>query len=104
MTLLEMQAIDLRIFQVLMAGMSSHLAAPLDSAGTLGSIGVGATDSKGAGRMIRFGEPRSINANLFLHPPTTADSAPAAAWLEKVRPSLHGAKTPTRGREPAASC
>jgi nitronate monooxygenase len=105
MTLLKTLGIDLPIIQAPMAGVSSPaLAAAVSDAGALGSIGVGATDSEGAHRMIaavRERSRRSLNVNVFCHQPATADDALEAAWLERLRPHFErfGARTPANLKE-----
>jgi nitronate monooxygenase len=105
MTLVEMLAIDLPIIQAPMAGVSSPaLAAAVSNAGALGSIGVGATDARGAHRMIaavRERSKRSLNVNVFCHQPAKRDGIAETAWLEHLR--LHferfGAEPPLRLEE-----
>jgi nitronate monooxygenase len=105
MTLLENLGIDLPIIQAPMAGVSSPaMAAAVSNAGALGSIGVGATDAKGARKMIaafRERSKRSLNVNVFCHQPATVDKALEAAWLEYLRPHFErfGAKPPSDVKE-----
>ena len=105
MTLLETLGIDLPIIQAPMAGVSSPaMAAAVSNAGALGSIGVGATDSEGARRMIaavRERSQRSLNVNVFCHRPATVDTTLEAAWLELLRPHFErfGAKPPSGLKE-----
>jgi nitronate monooxygenase len=102
MTLLETLAIDLPIIQAPMAGVSSPaMAAAVSNAGALGSIGVGATDAGGARKMIaafRGYCKRSLNVNVFCHPPAKAETVLETAWLEHLRPHFErvGAKPPVR--------
>jgi len=88
--LLSLLGIDLPIIQAPMAGTSSPaLAAAVANAGGLGSVGVGATNAAGAGKMIaeiRERSNRSFNVNVFCHKPAKADAAVEAAWLETLRP------------------
>ena len=78
MSLLQSLGIDLPIIQAPMAGVSSPaLAAAVANAGALGSLGVGATDAEGAGRMIaevRARSGRSLNVNVFCHRAPQADA------------------------------
>ena len=73
-----------------MAGVSSPaMAVAVSNAGALGSIGVGATDARGARAMIasvREHSTRSLNVNVFCHRPAKTDSALEGAWLEYLRP------------------
>jgi nitronate monooxygenase len=89
---LELLRIDVPIIQAPMAGVSTPaMAAAVSNAGALGSIGVGATDAAGAGRMIaefRERSPRSLNVNVFCHAPARADSAREARWIERLRPEF----------------
>ena len=90
--LLALLGIDLPIIQAPMAGTSSPaLAAAVANAGALGSVGVGATNAAGAGKMIaeiRERSNRSFNVNVFCHRPAKADAAVEAAWVEKLRPQF----------------
>jgi nitronate monooxygenase len=90
MTLLETLGIDLPIIQAPMAGVSSPaMAAAVSNAGALGSVGVGATDARGARAMIaavRERSTRSLNVNVFCHRPAKADGILERAWLEHLRP------------------
>jgi len=90
--LLALLGIDLPIIQAPMAGTSSPaLAAAVANAGGLGSVGVGATNAAGAGKMIaeiRERSNRSFNVNVFCHKPAKADAAIEAAWIEKLRPQF----------------
>jgi nitronate monooxygenase len=105
MTLLELCAIELPIIQAPMAGVSTpELAAEVSNAGALGSIGVGATDSDGARRMIaafRARSRRSLNVNVFCHQPAAGNPSVESAWLELIGPHFerHGAKPPRELRE-----
>ena len=81
------------IVQAPMAGVSTPtLAAAVSNAGGLGSIGVGATDAKGAGAMIAETRARidrvdgAFNVNLFVHARATADPKQERAWLEWLAP------------------
>jgi len=90
--LLAMLGVDLPIIQAPMAGTSSPaLAAAVANAGALGSVGVGASNAAGAGKMIaeiRERSNRSFNVNVFCHRPAKADAAVEAAWVEKLRPQF----------------
>jgi nitronate monooxygenase len=90
--LLDLLGIDLPIIQAPMAGTSSPaMAAAVADAGALGSVGVGATNAAGAGKMIaeiRERTNRSFNVNVFCHVPAKADAAVEAAWIEKLRPQF----------------
>jgi len=90
--LLALLGVDLPIIQAPMAGTSSPaLAAAVANAGALGSVGVGATNAAGAGKMIaeiRERSNRSFNVNVFCHRPAKADAAVEAAWVEKLRPQF----------------
>jgi nitronate monooxygenase len=105
MTLFEKLGIDLPIIQAPMAGVSTPaMAAAVSNAGGLGSIGVGATDTEGARRMIvafRERSKRSLNVNVFCHQPAKANAAVEAAWVESLRPHFErfGAKPPQGLRE-----
>ncbi|HVX61556.1 MAG TPA: nitronate monooxygenase [Pirellulales bacterium] len=94
--------IELPIIQAPMAGVSTpEMAAAVSNAGGLGSIGIGAVDADGAGKMIaavRSQTDRAFQVNLFCHRPATADGAREAAWLNRLRPEFahFGAKPPER--------
>jgi nitronate monooxygenase len=94
LTLLELLEIDLPIIQAPMAGISTPaMAAAVANAGALGSLGLGSTDSAGAGQMIaatRERSLRSLNVNVFCHRPAKADSAVESAWLERLEPVFAG--------------
>jgi nitronate monooxygenase len=100
MTLLATLGIDVPIVQAPMAGVSSPaMAAAVANVGALGSIGVGATNAAGARKMIaavRERSSRSLNVNVFCHPPARADAAVEAAWVEQLRPRFErfGAQPP----------
>jgi nitronate monooxygenase len=104
-TLLDRLRIDLPIIQAPMAGVSSPaMAAAVSNAGALGSIGVGATDTDGARKMIvefRRLSDRSLNVNLFCHRPARAKLAIEAAWIERLRPEFEhvGARPPAMLKE-----
>ncbi len=103
--LLDLLGIDCPIIQAPMAGTSTPaLAAPLSTAGALGSLGVAATDAAGARAMIadaRARSSRSLNVNVFCHPPARADAAVEAAWLARLAPAFarFGARPPAQLRE-----
>lgn len=100
MDLLQQIGMTLPIVQAPMAGVSTPaLAAAVSNAGGLGSIGVGATDAAGAGKMIvelRARTERPFNVNLFVHAPASANAAREAAWLGALAPLFEslGAETP----------
>ena len=103
--LLQKLGISLPIIQAPMAGTSTPaMAAAVSNAGGLGSIGVGATDAKGARDMIagiRAASNRGFNVNLFCHKPAVADGPREAGWIEKLRPlfAQYGAEPPKQLRE-----
>lgn len=90
MGLLEQLGISLPIIQAPMAGVSTPaLAAAVSNAGGLGSIGVGATNARGAGDMmqaLRSSTNAAFNVNVFVH----ADPVPApetsANWCRALQP------------------
>ncbi len=92
MALTDLIGIDIPIVQAPMAGVSSPaMAAAVSNAGALGSLGIGATDAAGAGRMIAATRERTshpFNVNLFCHRPAAADEAREAAWIERLRPAF----------------
>ncbi|MCB2079063.1 MAG: nitronate monooxygenase, partial [Novosphingobium sp.] len=71
MSILDNLGVSLPIVQAPMAGVSTpELAAAVSNAGALGSIGVAATDSAGARKMIsdvRNHSARTFNVNVFVH-------------------------------------
>lgn len=89
------------IIQAPMAGVSTpRLAAAVSNAGGLGSIGIGASSTTQARRMIE--ETRSLtsqpfNVNVFCHAPAQRDAAREAAWLQYLSPLFAevGLETPT---------
>jgi nitronate monooxygenase len=91
-TLLALLAIDHPIVQAPMAGVSTpEMAAAVSNAGALGSLGVGATDAKGARAMIaafRERSRRSLNVNVFCHAPAKAAPVREAAWIARLRPEF----------------
>jgi nitronate monooxygenase len=103
--LLQKLGITLPIIQAPMAGTSTPaMAAAVSNAGGLGSLGVGATDAKGAREMIvgvRATSNRSFNVNLFCHKPAVADPAREASWIEHLRPvfAQYDAQPPQQLRE-----
>jgi len=103
--LLDRLGIELPIIQAPMAGVSSPaMAAAVANAGGLGSIGVGATDAAGAGKMIaaiRERTNRSFNVNVFTHQPAVADASVEAAWNARLRPEFarYGAEPPAALKE-----
>ncbi len=88
-----------------MAGVSTAaMAAAASNAGALGSIGLGAVDSKSAADMIeatRRLTDRAFNANVFCHRPALADAAVESRWLQRLLPEFrrYGAEPPCRLRE-----
>jgi len=90
MSLFESLGVSLPIVQAPMAGVSTpELAAAVCNAGALGSIGVAATDARGAGEMIaavRTLSSRALNVNVFVHQPARRDTAKEAAWLAAMEP------------------
>ena len=74
--LLELLDIQWPIIQAPMAGTDTPaLAAAVSNAGGLGSLGVGATNADGVGKMIagfRALSARSLNVNVFCHKPARA--------------------------------
>ena len=93
---LELLGIELPIVQAAMAGVSTPaMAAAVSNAGALGSIGVGATDAKGAREMIakvRELSKRSLHVNVFCHAKPRADPLLEAAWIERLRPRFAAVK------------
>jgi len=75
-----------------MAGVATpEMAAAVIKSGGLGSLGVGATDAAGARAMIRAVRERSrgsLNVNLFVHLPASANASIEAAWIERLRPDF----------------
>lgn len=90
MSLIDRLGLTVPIIQAPMAGVSTpRMAAAVSNAGALGSIGVGATDADGAGRMIadtRALTDRPFNVNLFVHAAPRRDPAKEAAWLQALTP------------------
>ncbi len=88
--LLERLQLDVPIIQAPMAGVSTPaMAAAASNAGALGSMGVGATNAPGAGKMIRAARElsqRALNINVFCHRPAIANQSLEAAWIERLRP------------------
>jgi nitronate monooxygenase len=103
--LLQRLQLDFPIVQAPMAGVSTPaMAAAAANAGALGSLGVGATNAAGAGKMIRAVRElsqRALNINVFCHRPAVANQAVEAAWLERLRPHFArvGAQAPPRLQE-----
>ena len=100
MSFLDRLGLSVPLIQAPMAGVSTpRMAADVSNAGALGSIGIGATDARGARAMIeelRSRTDRPFNVNLFVHPIPKIDSAREAAWLESLAPvfAQFGAETP----------
>ena len=101
MTPLDRLGVELPIVQAPMAGVSTpELAAAVSNAGGLGSIGVGATDARGARAMIdavRARTDRPFNVNLFVHATAKADTALEQLWLQALQPLFerYGAQPPS---------
>jgi nitronate monooxygenase len=80
------------IIQAPMAGVSTPaMAAAASNAGALGSLGVGATNAEGAGKLIRAARELSrqaLHINVFCHRPATSNRALEAAWIERLRPQF----------------
>jgi nitronate monooxygenase len=91
-TLLDLLGIGLPIIQAPMAGISPPgMAAAVSNAGALGSIGVGATDAKGARAMIAAFRERSngpLNVNVFCHRPAKADPERERGWIRRLTPEF----------------
>lgn len=87
--LTQLLGIELPIIQAPMAGVSSPaMAAAVSEAGALGSIGVGATDARGAQAMIAAVHERTarpFNVNLFCHRPAVANDSVERAWIDRFR-------------------
>ncbi|MDB6102552.1 MAG: Nitronate monooxygenase [Gammaproteobacteria bacterium] len=100
MTPLEKLGIDWPIIQAPMAGVSTPtMAAAVSNAGALGSIGVGATNAKGAQEMIaafRERSERSLNVNVFCHRPPASNPTRESEWIARLRPHFEkfGAAAP----------
>jgi nitronate monooxygenase len=98
--LLQRLQLALPIVQAPMAGVSTPaMAAAASNAGALGSLGVGATNAEGAGKMIRAARDlsqRALNINVFCHRPAVPNRAVEAAWIERLRPHFArvGARVP----------
>jgi len=103
--LLQRLQLEFPIIQAPMAGVSTPaMAAAASNAGALGSMGVGATNAAGAGKMIRAAREittRALNINVFCHRPAVANSAVEAAWIERLRTHFErvGAAPPARLQE-----
>lgn len=80
------------IIQAPMAGVSTPaMAAAVSEAGALGSIGVGATDTSGARKMmleVRSRTERPFNVNVFVHQPPRRSSEREIAWLSALEPTF----------------
>lgn len=92
MSFIDRLGLTAPIIQAPMAGVSTpRMAAAVSNAGALGSIGVGATDADGAGRMIaetRALTDRPFNVNLFVHATPRRDAAVETAWLQALTPQF----------------
>ena len=103
--LLDLLQIDAPIIQAPMAGVSTpEMAAAASNAGALGSLGVGATNARGARNMIasfRTLSSRSLNVNVFCHAPAIGNASLEKRWIERFRPELtrFDATPPTALRE-----
>ena len=88
--MLDKIGVALPIIQAPMAGIATPaLAAMVSNAGGLGSIGVGATNARGARKMIealRSATDRPFNVNVFTHGAAKTDPAREKAWLEFLKP------------------
>lgn len=80
-----------------MAGVSTpELAAAVSNAGSLGSIGIGASSVDEARQMIaktRSLTNRAFNVNLFCHEPALRDTTKEAAWLQFLAPLFQEMET-----------
>ena len=100
MSILDNLGVSLPIVQAPMAGVSTpELAAAVSNAGALGSIGVAATDSAGARKMIsdvRNHSARTFNVNVFVHQPMQRQIDREKAWLAAMEPLFDqwGARPP----------
>ncbi|NII09678.1 nitronate monooxygenase [Oleiagrimonas sp. C23AA] len=103
--LLDWLGIDWPIIQAPMAGVSTPaMAAAVAEAGGLGSLGIGAMTPEVAGEAIQAVgalTQRSLNVNVFCHPPAQANAAREAAWLRHLGPEFErvGAQPPAQLRE-----
>jgi nitronate monooxygenase len=90
MTLLDRLGLRLPIVQAPMAGTATPaLAAAVSNAGGLGSLGLAATDARGAREMIeslRAQTDRAFNVNVFVHATPQPDPARETAWLAEMAP------------------
>lgn len=88
--MLDKLGVTIPLVQAPMAGVATPLlAAEVSNAGALGSIGVGATDAKGARAMIEELHQRTnrpFNVNFFTHDAGEANASREAAWLEWLAP------------------
>ncbi len=105
MEFLQSLGVDLPIFQAPMAGVSTPaMAAAVSNAGALGSLGVGAWSAEQArGKIAEFRarSPRSLQVNVFCHPPAKADPRRESDWIAHLAPTFErlGAKPPPVLRE-----
>jgi nitronate monooxygenase len=80
------------LIQAPMAGVSTPaMAAAVSEAGALGSIGIGATDTAGARKMmleLRSRTVRPFNVNVFVHQPPRRSSEREGAWLSALAPTF----------------
>lgn len=102
MSLIEQLGLTVPLVQAPMVGVSTPaMAAAVSNAGALGSIGLGATDAAGAGRMIAETlalTDRPFNVNLFVHAAPRRDAALEAAWLQALAPQFEAfGATPPAG-------
>jgi nitronate monooxygenase len=92
MSFLDRLGIAHPIIQAPMAGTSTpELAAAVSNAGGLGSLGVAATDSAGARKMIEALQRltnRAFNVNVFVHKTPKPDPVKEAAWLKALAPEF----------------
>ncbi|WP_298447075.1 nitronate monooxygenase [uncultured Marinobacter sp.] len=78
------------IVQAPMAGVSTpELAAAVTNAGGLGSLGIGASTTADARKMIERAQALTsgpFNVNVFCHKPARRDGVAEAAWVEYLAP------------------
>ncbi|MFP3978496.1 NAD(P)H-dependent flavin oxidoreductase [Marinobacter sp. KMM 10035] len=78
------------IVQAPMAGVSTpELAAAVTNAGGLGSLGIGASTTADARKMIERAHALTsgpFNVNVFCHKPARRDGVAEAAWVEYLAP------------------
>jgi nitronate monooxygenase len=88
--LLRLLGIRFPIVQAPMAGVSTPaLASAVSNAGGLGSLGLGASNTKAAYDAIRATKAltdQPFNVNVFCHQPANRDPARDKAWLDFLQP------------------